>query len=121
MWWIALVAAVGAALLAGCLGCGVFLLWRRKYGHGRKGGAQGAADQASMIWPTQRDLTWACSILSLYSSGAICRVRTASVPVGAMRAAEHAPQAGVILQSIVGDSSVLGWFRHDVLRRRRLN
>ena len=69
MWWIALVAAVGAALLAGCLGCGVFLLWRRKYGHGRKGGAQGAADQASMIWPTQRDLTWACSRLSLYSSG----------------------------------------------------
>ena len=49
MWWIALVAAVGAALLAGCLGCGAFLLWRRKYGHGQKGGVQGAVDQVNEL------------------------------------------------------------------------
>ena len=42
-------AAVGAALLAGCVGYGAFLLWRRRHGHGRRdesvGGPELAADQ----------------------------------------------------------------------------
>ena len=49
MWWIAVVAAVGAALLAACLGSVAFLLWRRRYGHRRRGEAEGQQLAANQV------------------------------------------------------------------------
>lgn len=58
-WWIALVAAVGAALLAACIGTSAFLLWRRRYWQEQRReaqGPQGTGDQVIHNLPV-----WICS------------------------------------------------------------
>ena len=82
MWWIALVAAVGAAVLAACVGCGVFLLWRRRYGHGRREGAHPATDQVSMYLACEETLLEHAGGSLYIQRGAACRMLSAGMPVG---------------------------------------
>ena len=119
MWWIALVAAVGAAVLAACVGCGVFLLWRRRYGHGRREGAQQATDQVSIYLACEEALLGHVGGSLYIQRGAAYKMLISKHATWVPCVLQRAWQAGVILQSVNGESSALGRIRHDLLHRER--